>query len=36
MQKVLGLGNVEASAIGDLKSYLTIRVGKDWNSDLQP
>jgi len=36
LQKVLGLGNIEASATGDLKSYLTIRVGKDWDSSQPP
>lgn len=30
LQKVLGLGNIEAASTGDLKSHLTIRVGKDW------
>jgi LCP family protein required for cell wall assembly len=35
LQKVLGLGNIEVAAIGDLGSSLTIRVGKDWNSDRQ-
>lgn len=33
LQKVLGLGNVDVAAIGDLNSSLTIRVGKDWNSN---
>ncbi len=32
LQKVLGGGNVEADATGDLNSSLTIRVGKDWGS----
>lgn len=36
LQKVLGGGNVEADATGDLNSSLTIRVGKDWNSNTQP
>lgn len=35
LQKILG-GNVEADATGDLNSSLTIRVGKDWNSNTQP
>jgi len=30
LQKVLGLGQIEVSAIGDLESDLTIRIGKDW------
>lgn len=30
LKKVLGLGNIEPDSTGDLKSYLTIRVGKDW------
>ena len=30
LQKVLGLGQVQVSAIGDLESDLTIRIGKDW------
>jgi polyisoprenyl-teichoic acid--peptidoglycan teichoic acid transferase len=30
LQKVLGLGKVEVSATGDLDSYLTLRLGKDW------
>lgn len=30
LKKVLGLGNIEADSTGDLKSYLTIRLGKDW------
>ncbi|NET58706.1 MAG: LCP family protein [Symploca sp. SIO2E6] len=30
LQKVLGLGKVEASSTGDLRSELTIRVGQDW------
>ncbi|MBV9387562.1 MAG: LCP family protein [Chroococcidiopsidaceae cyanobacterium CP_BM_ER_R8_30] len=30
VQKVLGLGNIKVAATGDLKSDLTIRVGKDW------
>ncbi len=33
LQKVLGLGNIEADATGELNSHLTIRVGKDWNSE---
>lgn len=36
LQKVLGGGNIEADATGDLESSLTIRVGKDWNSNTQP
>jgi len=32
LRKVLGLGNLESAATGDLKSDLTIRVGKDWNN----
>lgn len=35
LQKVLGGGNIEADATGDLESSLTIRVGKDWNSNTQ-
>ena len=35
LQKVLGGGNIEADATGDLNSSLTIRVGKDWNSNTQ-
>ena len=35
LQKVLGLGNIEADATGDLNSHLTIRVGKDWNTNTQ-
>ena len=30
LQKVLGLGQIEVAAIGDLESDLTIRIGKDW------
>ncbi|QXE24939.1 cell envelope-related transcriptional attenuator [Richelia sinica FACHB-800] len=30
LQKVLGLGQVEVSATGDLESDITIRIGKDW------
>lgn len=30
LQKVLGLGNIDAASTGDLSSDLTIRVGKDW------
>ncbi|NET63256.1 MAG: LCP family protein [Moorea sp. SIO1G6] len=30
VKKVLGLGRVEASSTGHLKSELTIRVGEDW------
>lgn len=30
LQRVLGLGNIEVAATGDLKSDFTIRVGKDW------
>ena len=30
VQKILGLGIIESSSLGDLKSDLTIRVGKDW------
>lgn len=36
LQKVLEGGNIEADATGDLNSSLTIRVGKDWNSNTQP
>ena len=32
LKNVLGLGNIEAASIGDLKSDLTIRVGNDWNN----
>ncbi|MEB3336364.1 MAG: LCP family protein [Leptolyngbyaceae bacterium] len=32
IQKILGLGEVEASSIGDLESDLTIRVGQDWSN----
>ncbi|MEA5551129.1 LCP family protein [Anabaena cylindrica UHCC 0172] len=30
LQEVLGLGQIEVSANGDLESDLTIRIGKDW------
>lgn len=30
LKKVLGLGKVEASSTGDLRSELTIRIGEDW------
>lgn len=30
LKKVLGLGQIEVSATGDLESDLTIRIGKDW------
>ncbi len=30
LQKVLGFGKVEVAATGDLDSYLTLRLGKDW------
>jgi LCP family protein required for cell wall assembly len=30
LQKVIGLGQIEVSATGDLESDLTIRIGKDW------
>ncbi|CDN13486.1 Cell envelope-associated transcriptional attenuator LytR-CpsA-Psr, subfamily M (as in PMID19099556) [Richelia intracellularis] len=30
IQQMLGFGTVEVSATGDLKSDITIRVGKDW------
>lgn len=30
LNKILGLGNIEAASTGDLESHLTIRVGKDW------
>jgi LCP family protein required for cell wall assembly len=30
LQKILGLGQVEVSATGDLESDITIRIGKDW------
>ena len=32
LQKVLGLGKVEVAATGDLDSYLTLRLGKDWQN----
>ncbi len=32
LQKVLGLGKVEVAATGDLDSYLTLRLGKDWGN----
>lgn len=32
LQQILGVGHIEAAAIGDLESSLTIRVGKDWYS----
>jgi LCP family protein required for cell wall assembly len=32
LQQILGVGHVEAAAIGDLESSLTIRVGKDWRT----
>ena len=30
LKKVLGLGKIELSSLGDLDSDLTVRVGKDW------
>ncbi|MBW4631304.1 MAG: LCP family protein [Iphinoe sp. HA4291-MV1] len=30
LQQMLGLGQVEVSATGDLESDITIRIGKDW------
>jgi polyisoprenyl-teichoic acid--peptidoglycan teichoic acid transferase len=30
VQQILGLGQIEVAAIGDLESDLTIRIGKDW------
>ncbi|HEY9813804.1 MAG TPA: LCP family protein [Candidatus Sericytochromatia bacterium] len=30
LKNILGLGKIEASSIGDIKSDITIRVGKDW------
>lgn len=30
LQQIVGLGQVEVSATGDLESDLTIRIGKDW------
>ncbi len=33
LQKVLGLGKVEVEATGDLDSYLTLRLGKDWHDN---
>ncbi|WP_026082388.1 LCP family protein [Mastigocladopsis repens] len=30
LQQILGLGQVEVSATGDLESDITIRIGKDW------
>lgn len=33
LYKVLGLGNIEVSATGDIESHLTIRVGKDWDTN---
>jgi polyisoprenyl-teichoic acid--peptidoglycan teichoic acid transferase len=30
LQQIIGLGQIEVSAIGDLESDLTIRIGKDW------
>ena len=31
LKNILGLGKIEASSIGDLKSDITIRVGQDWH-----
>ncbi len=31
LKKVLGLGTVQISSLGDLDSDLTVRVGKDWH-----
>ncbi len=30
LQKIIGLGQIDVSATGDLESDLTIRIGKDW------
>jgi hypothetical protein len=30
LQQIVGLGQIEVSATGDLESDLTIRIGKDW------
>lgn len=30
LQKILGLGEVQVAAFGDLQSDITIRIGKDW------
>lgn len=30
LQKIIGLGQLEVAATGDLESDLTIRIGKDW------
>ncbi|BAZ49513.1 transcriptional regulator [Nostoc sp. NIES-4103] len=30
LQKILGLGQLEVAATGDLESDITIRIGKDW------
>jgi LCP family protein required for cell wall assembly len=30
LQQILALGQIQAAAIGDLESSLTIRIGKDW------
>lgn len=34
LQKVLGLGKMEYASTGDLESQLTVRVGKDWNEQV--
>jgi len=31
LKNILGLGKIEASSIGDIKSDITIRVGQDWH-----
>lgn len=34
LQEVLGVGRIEASSTGDIKSELTIRLGEDWRERL--
>ncbi|NET04350.1 MAG: LCP family protein [Symploca sp. SIO2B6] len=34
LQEVLGVGRIEASSTGDIKSELTIRLGEDWREHL--
>ncbi|MGF1514450.1 MAG: LCP family protein [Elainellaceae cyanobacterium] len=34
LEQILGLGNVVSTSTGDLRSDLTIRVGRDWSSSL--
>ncbi|MCP2728760.1 LCP family protein [Limnofasciculus baicalensis] len=35
LKKILGIGKIEPSSIGELKSDLTIRIGEDWlNRDI--